>query len=81
MENMEFRITRTGKLIIEIDLNYRGEVTKSEKSEVVATSEGNLDLWRNGQPTGIKLNLSCYKPLSRGEQYARHRRKFLPQVD
>lgn len=46
-------------LHISIDLSVTGEVSKSGKSVVVATTEGNQRIDEAG---GIKLGLNVYKP-------------------
>jgi len=46
------------KLIIEIDLTKRFGASKSGKSEIIATTAGNIDV------DGVKLGLNCYVPVA-----------------
>lgn len=47
------------KLVITIDLSQEHGPSKSGKTTVVATTEGNADV--EGFP-GFKLGINCYKP-------------------
>jgi hypothetical protein len=57
VENIKTRIEGK-KLIIEVDLSVKGELSKSEKSMVLATTKGNIDL--PGAP-GVKIGLNIYR--------------------
>lgn len=45
------------KLTIVIDLKNDGGTSKSGKSQIIATTSGNITL-----QDGIKLGLNCYRP-------------------
>lgn len=49
------------KLIVTIDLEAKGEPSGSGKTEVIATTSGNVDV--PGFP-GFKLGVNCYKPMA-----------------
>jgi len=60
MQNIEYMVDqKTKKLIITIDLKKKGTPSKSGKSLVIASTQGNADIGR-----GIKLGINCYKPAS-----------------
>ena len=46
------------KLTVEIDLTNDAGLSKSGKSQVIATTSGNITL-----DGGIKLGLNCYRPV------------------
>jgi hypothetical protein len=51
-------------LTITIDLTKNFGVSSSGKSEIVATTSGNMDLGAiDTGVTGIKLGINCYKPV------------------
>jgi len=55
-----FTIKETGdEIVITIDKNNEGGISKSGKSQIVATSSGNISL-----NDGLKLGLNCYKPIN-----------------
>lgn len=60
MQNVDMKVEGT-KLHITVDLSVNGEPSKSGKSIIVATTEGNADV--PGQK-GMKIGLNIYKPLS-----------------
>jgi hypothetical protein len=47
------------KLSIEVDLSKRFGQSKSGKSEIIATTAGNIDIG-----DGVKLGLNCYVPVA-----------------
>jgi hypothetical protein len=47
------------KLTIEVDLGKRFGPSKSGKSEIIATTAGNVDVGN-----GVKLGLNCYVPIA-----------------
>lgn len=58
MTNVETKVV--GKnLTIVVDLSKTHGVSKSGKSEIIATTSGNVDVGG-----GIKLGLNCYKSVS-----------------
>jgi hypothetical protein len=59
MKNMDIKITGT-KLTITVDLSKDQGLSKSLKSTIIATSEGNVDLDAAAAP-GVKIGLNVYK--------------------
>jgi hypothetical protein len=57
MKNVQTKVVGK-KLVIEVDLSKSHGVSKSGKSEIVATTSGNVDIGN-----GVKLGLNCYKPV------------------
>lgn len=57
MKNVKTTIEGS-KLLIEVDLAQPGEVSKSGKSIVIASTEGNMPLGQDD----IKIGLNVYKP-------------------
>ena len=61
MENLNGNIRfelKDGKLILEIDTKNAGEVSKSGKSTVIASTRGNVGI----PGTDLKLGLNIYRP-------------------
>lgn len=53
-------MTVTGDhLLIDVDLQEHGDVSKSGKSIIIASTEGNKDV--AGAP-GVKIGMNVYKP-------------------
>lgn len=60
MQNVEINYDKKSKsLVITIDLKKKGTPSKSGKSLVLASTQGNQDIGN-----GIRLGLNCYKPVS-----------------
>lgn len=54
------KMTVTGEhLLIEVDLREHGDLSKSGKSIIIASTEGNKDV--PGSP-GVKIGMNIYKP-------------------
>ena len=58
MKNVKMTITGD-HLLIDVDLSQGGDVSKSGKSIIIASSEGNKDV--PGAP-GVKIGMNIYKP-------------------
>lgn len=58
MENVKMNITDE-KLTIEVDLKYRGEISKTGKSKRVASTEGNKKI----EGTNLKIGLNIFEPV------------------
>lgn len=58
MKNMKMTVTGD-HLLIDVDLREHGEPSKSGKSIILASSEGNKDV--PGAP-GVKIGMNIYKP-------------------
>jgi len=57
LKNVETKIVGK-KMVITVDLSKTHGVSKSGKSEIIATTSGNVDVGG-----GVKLGLNCYKPV------------------
>ncbi len=58
MKNVKMTVTGD-HLLIDIDLREHGDVSKSGKSIIIASTEGNKDV--PGAP-GVKIGMNIYKP-------------------
>ncbi len=56
------------EIIIRAKLDEEHGPTKSGSSIRVAASDGNLTLWRDGEPTGLVLNLNLYRKATAEER-------------
>ena len=59
MKNINFK-TKDDKLFIEVDLSKTIGVSKSGKTVLIASTQGNIPLGKDD----ISLGLNCYKPNS-----------------
>jgi hypothetical protein len=57
MQNVNMKVEGT-KLVITVDLAYKGGTSKSGKSEIIATTGGNVTV----PGTQAKLGLNLYNP-------------------
>lgn len=57
MENIKTKV-EGNKLIIEVDLSYRGSVSTTGKSIRVASTEGNKKI----EGTNLKMGINIYEP-------------------
>ena len=59
MKNLQMEVVDGGKtLVIKVDLTKRLGKSKSGKTEMIATSEGNITV--PGGPDAVKLGLNIY---------------------
>jgi len=58
MLNVETKVVGK-KMVITVDLSKTYGVSKSGKSEIIATTSGNVDIG-----DGVKLGINCYRPVS-----------------
>lgn len=58
MKNIKTTVTGD-HLLIDVDLREHGDLSKSGKSIIIASSEGNKDV--PGAP-GVKIGMNIYKP-------------------
>ena len=56
--HIEFEV-KDGKLILSIEIQHKGEPSKSGKSIVIGSTRGNVSV----PGTGLKLGLNLYKPV------------------
>jgi hypothetical protein len=69
VNNLTLRV-EGDKLIVEMDLSRDLKFTQNHRSILIAGTGGNLQLWQDGKPhpKGIRLNLSCFRPLTDEEK-------------
>lgn len=60
-KNIDTKVTGT-KLVISIDLAGAREGSKSGKSEVIASTHGNVEVGRTPDGRPVKLGINCYTP-------------------
>ena len=58
MKNIKLTVSKD-HLLIDVDLAQGGDISRSGKSVIIASSEGNKDV--PGAP-GVKIGLNVYKP-------------------
>lgn len=70
MQNVKVKITRTNRLILTVDLTKEVGWTTQARSIRIATTEGNLQLWKDGKPhpKNIRLNLNVFRSLTEEEK-------------
>jgi len=61
MQNVNVIAESDGKLLIEIDTTQSFGLSKSEKSVVIASTQGNADV-KLADGRTVKLGLNCYTP-------------------
>ena len=61
MKNIEMRV-QENKLIIEVDLEKDYGPSKSGKTNIVATTAGNVPV---PEQDGVKIGINCYKSSSK----------------
>lgn len=62
MQNVTVLTEKDGKLLVEIDTKLDFGISKSGKSKIIASTQGNADV---AMPDGrkIKLGINCYVPV------------------
>jgi len=70
MQNVELEITEDNRLILTVDLNQEVRYTARAQSMRIASTEGNLQLWKDGKPhpKNIRLNLNVFRSLTEAEK-------------
>jgi hypothetical protein len=70
MDNIELSLSDDDVLTIVVDLKRAIGWTKNRTSVRIASTQGNLQLWRDGKPhpQRIRVNLNVFRPLTRAEQ-------------
>ena len=59
MENVTFEVVDGNRLVIEIDLNHRGDISASGKTRRVASTEGNIGI-KDVNGVEVKIGLNVY---------------------
>ena len=59
MENVTFEVLDGNRLVIEIDLNHRGDISASGKTRRVASTEGNIGI-KDANEVEVKIGLNVY---------------------
>jgi bacterioferritin (cytochrome b1) len=67
MKNINMVVDKDNILTIKVDLNKKFGESKSGKSEVIASTEGNVAL--DGELSNIKIGLNVYKQLYSGRDW------------
>ena len=71
MDNIQLDIDENDVLTLKIDLKKSLGYTRCGQSVRIASTLGNLQLWKDGapHPRGIKINLNAYRPITRGDRF------------
>jgi len=67
MKNIKMKVDKNNILIIQVDLNANYGESKSGKSIIIASTEGNVAL--DGELSNIKIGLNVYKQLYSGRDW------------
>ena len=59
MENVEFEVLESNRLVIQIDLNHRGDISASGKTRRVASTQGNVGV-KDANGVEVKIGLNVY---------------------
>ena len=59
MENVTFEVVDGNRLIIEVELNHRGDISTSGKTRRVASTEGNVGI-KDANGVEVKIGLNVY---------------------
>ena len=57
MENVEFEVLDSNRLVIQVDLNHRGDISASGKTRRVASTQGNVGV-KDANGVEIKIGLT-----------------------
>ena len=70
MQNIEIQITPDDVLLLRVNLQENQGFTTSNRSVRVASTEGNILLWKDGKPhpLGVKLNLNVFRNFTAEEK-------------
>jgi len=70
MQNIELALSDDDILTLTIDLKQEHGLSNRERSVRIACSEGNVDVWKNGQPheKKIKINVNIFRQLTDEEK-------------
>jgi hypothetical protein len=70
MQNVELEITEDNHLVLRVDLNQEVSFTGRAKSMRIASTGGNLQLWKDGKPhpKGVRVNLNVFRSLTEEEK-------------
>ena len=67
MKNINMVVDKDNILTIKVDLNENFGESKSGKSEIIASTEGNVAL--DDELSNIKIGLNVYKQIYRGRDW------------
>ena len=59
MENVKLEVADGNRLIIEINLDHRGDISASGKTKRVASTEGNIGV-KDANGVEVKIGLNVY---------------------
>ena len=59
MENVKFEVLESNRLVIQVDLNHRGDISSSGKTRRVASTLGNVSV-KDANGVEVKIGLNVY---------------------
>ena len=59
MENVKFEVLESNRLVIQVDLNHRGDISASGKTRRVASTLGNVGV-KDANGMEVKIGLNVY---------------------
>ncbi len=59
MENVKFEVLESNRLVIQVDLNHRGDISASGKTRRVASTLGNVSV-KDANGVEVKIGLNVY---------------------
>ena len=59
MENVKFEVLESNRLVIQVDLNHRGDISASGKTRRVASTQGNVGV-KDANGMEVKIGLNVY---------------------
>ena len=59
MENVKFEVLESNRLVIQVDLNHRGDISSSGKTRRVASTLGNVSV-KDTNGVEVKIGLNVY---------------------
>jgi len=76
MINCRLEITPEKELVIRVNLNEEHGYTRGYRSRRISTSEGNIGLWLDGEPSKIKFNINVFRALEDDEKAEVRKMRF-----
>ena len=59
MENVKLEVLESNRLVIQVDLNHRGDISASGKTRRVASTLGNIGV-KDANGVEVKIGLNVY---------------------
>jgi len=76
MDNCKIEVTPDRQLIIRVDLTKECGPTKGGRSVRIGSTAGNLQLWANGEPLGIRCNVNVFRSMTEQEKEAYYKKGY-----